>query len=149
MNDQKGCILALDVGDKRVGVAISDKLQKTCRPLVTLKKPSGEAERKIKELVDEHSPICIVVGIPTNEKGGMTYQGEKIKKFCHRLEKRLDVPIMYFDEYLSSEEAKQRLKIEGKNAIDHRKTGVIDALAASIILERYLSFLQSKSREQD
>jgi len=149
MPNSTGAILALDVGDRRVGVAVSDLSQRTSRPLAALKRASGEAERGILELIEQLSPVCIVVGVPLNQKGDPTSQSEKTLRFCRRLEKRVSVPIVQVDEYLSSDEAKQRLKIEGVRVDELRKTGVIDSYAASIILERYLDSIHADESEAD
>jgi len=126
--------MGLDVGDKRVGVSVSDPLLILASPLGTF--PRAEAEQRILKLVEEYHISKIIVGLPLNDDGTENEQCVKIKAFCRRLSRRTSVEIAYVDEYGSTCESKDLLKTGGGT------TGV-DAAAACLILERAFNPLQS------
>lgn len=134
-------ILALDVGDVRVGVAILDTAVAVPLAIGTFSRARGEAERLIIDLCSERSIAHILVGLPLSEDNRENPQCEKVRNFSRRLEKRINVQLEFIDEYLSSEEAMQRLREQG---VRKPEVGQIDAQAAVILLERYL--LQSSQR---
>lgn len=129
-------IIALDVGDVRVGVALFDRGAGVPLPHVTLARANGEAERQIRALCEERVVAKILVGLPLSDDGAENVQSEKVRNFARRLAKRIDIPIEFVDEYASSEEARQRLYDAG---VRSPEIGRIDALAATILIERYLS----------
>jgi len=131
-------ILALDVGDVRVGVAVCDALGLTVRPLEALSRQGGQVEQSIIALAERLKATKIVVGDPLSALGEETGQSRKIERFCRRLSRRTTLPIERVSEYLSSEEAKERLGLHSSSAVEVRASGVIDSNAAAIILERYL-----------
>src|SRR5215213_5831390 len=95
-------LLCLDVGDKRVGVALGSAVPKTVKPLCTLERAAGKAEREILKIIEKHGIKHLVVGLPLNEDGTINEQCVKIEKFCGRLKKRSGVEIVFVDEYASS-----------------------------------------------
>ena len=119
--------MGLDVGDKRVGVSISDPLLMLASPLGVFLR--SEAEQRILKLTEEHRISKIVVGLPLNDDGTENEQCLKVKAFCRRLGRRTPVEIAYIDEYGSTCESIDLLKAGGGT------TGV-DAAAACLILER-------------
>lgn len=121
-------ILALDVGDKRVGLAVARAPSLVPTQLETVLRK--DAEKRILDLINKEKFETIVVGLPLSENDNTTEQAESIKRFATRLKKRAQVKIEFVDEYDSSEEAKNRIKLVG---------GSIDAISAQIILERYLN----------
>lgn len=131
-------LIALDVGDKRVGVAVAHGAIVT--PRDTFDRAQGEAEGKILELIAELGATTLVVGMPYGERGERNEQCEKVEAFCRRLERRTQISIVYVDEYASSAEARELLGITGKRASKQiRKGGMIDAQAASILLQSYIN----------
>lgn len=131
-------ILALDVGDVRVGIAVCDALGLTVRPLEALFRAGGHAEQRVVALAERLEATKIVVGNPLSALGEETEQSRKIERFCRRLSRRTSLPVEKISEYLSSEEAKERLGVVPSRAPQVRASGVIDSTAAAIILERYL-----------
>lgn len=126
-------LLALDVGDKRVGSALSQGFQGN--PHLTWQRGGGEAEREIGKLVKQHSIQRIIVGLPLNEEGALTAQCKKIFSFCRRLKRRVGIPIEFVDEYLSSKEAEEAIFGPG---FRKKKKGMTDSASAAIILNAYL-----------
>lgn len=128
--------LSLDVGDVRVGIAAMDANIKLPFPVGTIDRAKGEAERAILKLCQERNVTRIIVGLPLSEDGNENDQCVKVRNFARRLSKRISIHVDFIDEYYSSEEASQRLREQG---ITRPEVGRVDALAATIILERYLS----------
>ncbi|MCG2767811.1 MAG: Holliday junction resolvase RuvX [Anaerolineae bacterium] len=135
-------VLALDVGDRRVGIAISDPIGMLARPLTVVKR-SGRDYQRIADLAKEHGVELIVAGYPRNMDGSEGEQARKVEAYLAGLEEHIDVPIELWDEQLSTFEA-QRLMIEaGRRARERRER--IDAAAAAVILQDYLD--TGKGRE--
>jgi len=134
----------LDIGDKRIGVAVSDPLGMLARPLLVLEN-SGE-ESTIKELlklVEQYQAERIIVGLPLAMDGGMGLQAEKIKALAEKLKLKTQVPLEYRDERGTTEEAKSILEDTGKKKKDmFVKKGSYDAIAAAVILQSYLNETQ-------
>lgn len=123
--------LALDVGDRRVGLALGDSQVRIAVPFGYLEQ-SDTIFRQIAEIILQHSVTTVVIGYPRNQSGEATKQTEIVEKFAGQLSKiDLDAQIVFQDESLTSVEAERRLgRVKDK--------GEIDAEAASIILQDYL-----------
>ncbi|MDZ4786384.1 MAG: Holliday junction resolvase RuvX [bacterium] len=132
-------ILSLDVGTKRVGLALTNEEGEFPFPFKTYNRAAGEAESKILLLLEQRGIELVVVGLPLNVKGDKTEQCKDVEKFCRRLSKRSKIKIEFVDEHLSSEEAKERLTEAkgGRISVSDLKAS-IDAAAAAVILEYYL-----------
>lgn len=129
--------MGLDVGDKTIGVAISDLLQITAQGITTIKRESKEKDlNRLEAIIKEYNIKKVVVGLPKNMNNTVGPQGEKVIKFAERLKNKLKVEIIYEDERLTTSAA-ERLLIEGDMRRDKRKT-VIDKVAATFILQTYL-----------
>ncbi|MFD2681374.1 Holliday junction resolvase RuvX [Bacillus seohaeanensis] len=132
-------VMGLDVGSKTVGVAISDELGWTAQGIETI---SINEEQKVfgidrvSELVSEYSVDKIVVGFPKNMNNTIGPRGEASKAYGSMLEKRLNIPIILWDERLSTMAA-ERVLLEADVSRKKRKK-VIDKMAASMILQGYL-----------
>lgn len=130
-------IMGLDVGDKTIGVAISDLLGLTAQGLTTIRRESKVKDyAALEEIMKEYEIKKVVVGFPRNMNGSVGPQGEKTIKFATKLKNKFNVEIIYQDERLSTMAAEKML-IAGDVRRDKRKT-VIDKVAASIILQAYL-----------
>ena len=127
----KKSILALDVGDRRVGVALADSQIKIAVPYGYLER-SDKIIQQITELMLDHDIDTLVIGYPRNQSGEATKQTESVEQFAKELsEIEIDADLVFQDESLSSVEAERRLgRVKDK--------GEIDAEAASIILQDYL-----------
>lgn len=128
-------ILSLDIGDARIGVSIGYSETKNCFPLEAIKK--SEALEKIKKLIEQKNISLLVVGLPLDENNKETTTSKKIRELANKIKSETnDIPIVFVDEYYSSQEAKERLNIKVKDK-KVRDTGIIDSVSATIILERY------------
>jgi putative Holliday junction resolvase len=131
--------LALDVGRKRVGVAVGDRTVPPI-PLSTLDRAQGRAEAGILRIITERQIERVVVGIPLHEDGRSSPQCEDVRRFIRRLERRAPgVAFVEWDEFGSSAEARERLGHSQKFHRKDRESGELDATAAAIILEGYLA----------
>ncbi len=130
-------LLGLDVGSKRVGVAIADNNLRIATPIDTFNRARGEAEREILRIITERQITTIIIGLPYGANEGTTSQFESITRFTERLKKRTTAKVVYVDEYCSSSEAEEKLAETGRRLATRRKH-LVDALAASIILDSYL-----------
>lgn len=133
-----GRILAIDYGEKRVGIAISDPLRIFAKPLQVLAN-SGMAGviGEIKALVDLHSISKILVGMPYAIDGSLTPKTEETMEFYDRLSLASSVPVIHYDERYSTSEAEAELKRLGYTWQEAAK--IKDAMAACLILKEYLS----------
>lgn len=135
-------ILCLDIGDKRIGVAVSDPLGMTAQGLDTIIRHHFKEDcRKIRAILEEYSVEKIVIGLPLNQEGQEGPQAKKIRYFVEGFEKELkqaglEVKIEWWDESLSSREAEAILLEADLSRKKRRK--VIDKMAAVLILQRYL-----------
>jgi putative Holliday junction resolvase len=131
-------VIALDVGTKRVGVAFGDETTKVATPHDTFPKAQGRAESIIVALVEREQIGKVIVGLPLNEDGSLNEQCLLVIRFCRRLERRLNVPVLCVDEYLTSVESQEILGLSGKKERALRRTGEIDAMSAALILKGFL-----------
>lgn len=129
--------LALDMGQVRIGVAITDDKNLLSLPLEVIDRTKVKAIYRIKDLVREYKITDIVIGLPLKKDGTSEIQVEKIKNFTNKLlEKIKDINIHYFDERYTTKLAHTHLREMNKNAKKSRQS--VDMIAASIILEDYL-----------
>lgn len=134
--------LGLDIGDKRIGVAISDPGQILASPLVTIVKDNDEkAIKVILELVSKHGVHCIVVGMPYSLDGNIGKQANKVMAFVEMLSKSTETDIKTWDERLSTVAA-ERLLVEA-GARRNKKRLQRDAAAAAFVLQGYLDSLKA------
>ena len=132
-------VLALDVGDRRIGVAISDPTGTIASPLTTVRRVSEAKDHQaIADLVDRHSVERVVVGLPRTLRGELGPQAQKVMRFGERLAQVLDVPVVYWDERHTTADAERivRARRRGRAA----RAGV-DEVAAAVILQSYLDSL--------
>jgi len=127
-------VLGLDVGEERIGVAMSDPLGITAQPLGVIDAESGIA--KLKELVSRHEIGLIVVGHPLTLKGERGERARSVEEFARNLGSTTGVPFALVDERLSSKAAERVIREMGKKP--SREKGRVDELAAVIILQSYL-----------
>ena len=135
MGDIMHKIMSLDIGTKRIGVALSDYLHITCSGHSCIQRePENEAVEQIKKIAKDNNVNKIVVGVPLNMDGTRGFQAENCIEFAKNFEK--DFEIAYEDERLTSEQAEENLRMK---KIDFRKNkGLVDIESACIILEQYI-----------
>ncbi|MCW5964310.1 MAG: Holliday junction resolvase RuvX [Bryobacterales bacterium] len=130
-------ILALDLGRKRIGLAISDGLGITAQGLPTLERTNIRADiGGIYHLATDREARAILLGLPRTLRGDEARQANWVREFGARLEKRSQMPVVYWDERLTSVEAERVLRQEGGDRLSMK--GKVDRLAAVILLQSYL-----------
>jgi putative holliday junction resolvase len=135
-------IIALDVGEKRIGVAVTDRLKKISYPLTTIENDTLAGPR-ISKILKEYDVEKIIVGIPYNLKGEEGYQTIQVKEFIVKNLKDSGVPIIYFDERFTTKISLKNLK-KGNNVQGNKKNGEADRIAASLLLNDYLTKVESE-----
>lgn len=129
--------LGLDIGEVRVGVAVSDPTGRVATPLEVLDARGllGDV-RPLRRIVEEYAPGVMVVGLPRSLSGEEGPQARSVREISERYAEMLDVPVEYWDERLSSAEARRIMT--GSGVSDRKKRGTLDKLAATLILQSYL-----------
>lgn len=134
-------IMAIDYGDQRIGLAVSDLLGMLCGEAWTMNEWDMErASKRIAEEAAVREVGTLVLGLPKNMDGSEGVRAEKSRAFKAMLERDSGLPVVLWDERRSSIEAHAILHAAGKKEKQHRKT--VDAVAASLILEGYLGSLK-------
>ena len=129
--------MALDVGDKKIGIAISDALLLTAQPRPTHRRKDLKSDiEALRILAAENEVHQLVVGQPLHMDGRESPQSQKVARFAEELQKALDIPMIFWDERLTSFEAEQQLEQMGLNWRQRREQ--VDKMAAMIILQNYL-----------
>ena len=129
--------MGLDVGDKKIGVAISDALMQTAQGRTTVKRTSVESDiERLRKLAEENEVHEIVVGQPLHMDGRPSPQSRKIADFARELQRATGIPTVSWDERLTSFAAEQHLEEMGLNWRQRREH--IDRVAAMLILQGYL-----------
>ena len=133
-------IMALDVGSKRIGVALSDPLKITAQGLQTFQRTTlAEDIRGLWKLMDEHEVSQLVVGLPKNMDGSVGFKAEEVQQFITDLTAERPMEVIWVDERLTTVSAERTL-LEADVSRAKRKK-VIDKMAAVIILQSYLDRL--------
>ena len=126
-------IIALDIGTKRIGIAVSDALWLGASPIETIKRDNGSIE-KIKNLCKEYNTNTILIGVPYNMDGSLGFQATDCLNFSKPVKN--DYEILYQDERLSSDTAENILRSKGKKYTKNK--ALVDTAAACVILQEYL-----------
>jgi RNAse H-fold protein YqgF len=135
---EKGRIMALDLGTKRVGVAVCDELQITVRPVCVIQRKSWkELLRKITELIEEFDAIALVLGLPYNFDGSESEMSAEARRLHRNFSLSLKIPVYLQDERLTSINAHSYLHLQGYSEKEIRKR--IDSDAAALILNDFLA----------
>jgi putative Holliday junction resolvase len=141
--------LALDVGSKRIGVAVSDELGLTAQPVLTLERRRNTREdlRSLARLCRRYDAEGIVVGNPLGADGQITPQAAKIQTFASELAEVAKLPIHLWDERLTTHEAHQILYESGHARQSHHR--VVDQVAATLILQSFLDHQRDNPQARD
>lgn len=131
-------ILGLDVGEQRIGVALSDPLGWTAQGLCTLERSQEEEKdvNRLNQIIKEYEVEKVVVGLPKNMNGSLGPQAQKVQDFAQKLEAVCGVAVIFWDERLSTVLAERTL-LDADVSRKKRKR-VIDKMAAVVILQSYL-----------
>jgi len=138
-------VLCLDVGERWVGVAVSDETKSLARGLGRIDRGDREVE-KIKKLIAEYEVESIIYGLPLRMDGSISSQTEKTMAFISKLQKEISIPFIPFDERLSSQQA-EAIMLQADLSRRKRKK-YIDKLSAQIILQNYLDSLKEDTLEE-
>ena len=136
-------VLAADVGEKTVGIAVSDEAGVFACPRTTLRRDGTEVSKLI-AIAREESVGEIVVGLPLSLDGSVGPSAARALEFADALRKSLEIPVETWDERMTTVQA-ERCLIEG-NVRRRRRRQVIDQVAATLILQGYLDFRQRRDR---
>ena len=133
----KGRVIGIDLGLKRVGLSISDDLGVFAHPLTTIYyKNQTQVLEEVMELAVEHQARGFVLGVPKNMDGTLGESARRSLRFARKLESRSDLPVILWDERLTTSQAEKEMIGLGKSR-RKRKAG-IDEAASVLILENYL-----------
>jgi putative Holliday junction resolvase len=136
-------LLGVDIGEVRIGIALSDPTGTLCTPLMTLDAEGvPKDQQRIAELAIEHEAQAIIVGLPINMDGSYGPAARLAQSFCRALRLETELPVITYDERLTSHEAEARLRAAGVQP--SRQKGRVDSAAAALILESYLASLQDR-----
>jgi putative Holliday junction resolvase len=137
MSSEPGRVMALDVGERRIGVALSDPTRMLASPLTTIRAvPRSTALKRILTLIRDYQVTALVVGLPLTMNGDIGPQATLVQQFVDELRPLIDIPISFVDERLTTVAA-ERMMIDLKIKPEQRRAR-IDEVAASIILQDFL-----------
>ncbi len=128
-------VLGLDIGERRVGVAASDPGRRVATPLMVL--PATDLVVAVTGLVEEYGADTVVVGLPLSMDGSEGPQALRVREAADELARELKVPVAFWDERLSSEQARRALRDAGRKT-GRRRNGQVDMVAATLILQSFL-----------
>ncbi len=129
-------VLALDIGERRVGVAMSDAGATIASPLAVLDAAAVERIVPVADLVTEHEVGLVVIGLPLSLDGEEGPQARRVREVGDRLARGLPVPVVYHDERLSSAQAGRSMRAAGRTGRQAR--GTLDKVAAALFLQAFL-----------
>ena len=130
-------VLGLDVGDRRIGVALSDSLGLTAQPLAVLQRHGAAKDvEAVRALVTQHEVGVIIVGLPLTMQGISGPQADKVTAFSAALRRRVAVPVKFIDERLTTVQGERALLETG--ASRRKRKQIIDQVAAQLILQQFL-----------
>lgn len=144
-----GRVLAVDAGERRVGLAMSDELRLLATPLKVLRRGDhglAGVVAEIGEIVRREGVAQVVVGLPLDADGTHGRQARRAERVAEILQRALDLSVVTWDERLSTQEAEEVLRAQGRSLKRLRQRGEIDAVAAAVILQDYLD---ARRREAD
>ncbi|HNR29428.1 MAG TPA: Holliday junction resolvase RuvX [Candidatus Hydrogenedentes bacterium] len=145
---EMGRVLALDVGEVRTGVAVSDPMRMIASPrdTIAMAAPAANIEA-VRRAVAETEAVCVVVGVPYDREGKPGPQAEKVLAFVEQLRAALDIPVETVDERFTTAGAERSLRMAEVRGRKRRK--VIDQVAAAEILRSFLDRLAAAKRAEE
>jgi len=136
-------VLAIDFGTNRMGLAVSDALGITAQGFPTLQRTRLDKDLlKIQELMEEYSIERVIVGNPLGHGGGETAMSRKAAEFAEKLRRRVNCPVLLWDERLTSVQANRALRDSGLSL--GKRQRAVDRVAATLLLQSYLDFLANE-----
>lgn len=142
-------LMGLDVGDKTIGVAVSDELGFGAHPVTVIRRTDSVRKDigRVRELAEEHNVERIIVGVPIMLAGTTGVQAEKVLAFIEEMRKRIRTPIETWDERLTTSEV-ERMLIETGHRREKRRE-IIDKHAAAVILQSYMDRQKHAARSEE
>lgn len=139
-SDGPGRILGIDLGARRIGVAVTDPTRTIASPLTTLTRRLGKRPpwKELERLVHENEVVGVVVGLPLALDGTETPWTTEVREFAERLKARTQLPVYLVDERMTSIEAEGAIRGLGLRKSRRENKALIDATAAAIILRSFL-----------
>ena len=139
-------IMALDIGETRVGVAVSDPMGRVATPVCVLPAPEvSSMARSFRRVLEDWEPELLLCGLPMTLSGEEGPQAERVREFAEVVANNIGIPLEFADERLSSAEAKRSLREKGLS--EKAMRGKVDMIAASIFLQSWLD-ARNGAREQ-
>lgn len=143
-------VLGFDIGDKTIGLAVSDALGITAQGLTTIRRTKLTQDLEVLDgIVKEYDIAVFVLGLPKNMNNTIGPQGNKVKQFASFMKKKWEIPIVFQDERLSTVAAHQMMSESGMHW--KKKKEIVDEIAAQVILQRYLdnrAILRERERHE-
>ncbi|NIM99151.1 MAG: Holliday junction resolvase RuvX [candidate division Zixibacteria bacterium] len=136
-------ILAIDFGERRIGLAVSDPLRITAQGLPTIDaKKTKDLFSHIQEIIKDKKVTKIVVGMPKNMDGSIGSEGEQVQKFIQKLAQKTGVEVTSWDERLTSVQSQKSMREMG---IKQKQKEAVDRISATLILQSYLDSLNKEN----
>ena len=129
-------ILGIDVGEARIGLALSDELGMLAHPLETVRVKEGNPIKRVAEVIQRDKVATVVIGLPRNMSGTYGPAADKAREFAAKLQALTPCTVKFWDERLTTVAAQKSLHEAGRNVKQSRE--VIDQVAAQLILQGYL-----------
>lgn len=140
-------ILGLDIGDRTLGVAVSDPLGFTAQGVCTIRRTKLKEDfEKLDAIVRQRNITRFVLGLPKNMNNTLGPQGNKVKQFAAQMKKKWDLPIEFQDERLSTVAAEQMMAASSMHW--KKRKELVDEVAAQLILQRWLDAKSRKDRHE-
>ena len=130
-------LLALDIGERRIGVAVCDRLGITCSGIACLQRNDRAWPQQLSKILKEYGAKGIVVGLPKNMDGTEGKQAADCRAAAQQVQDTIGLPVHMWDERLTTWEAKERLRNQGLN--EKKVSAKLDQTAAAIILESFIA----------
>jgi putative Holliday junction resolvase len=144
-----GRILAVDWGEVRIGLAVSDESQTLASPIDTLSRRQGKRFplHRFLELAAEHHPVGLLVGLPLSADGSEKESASAARELGELLAERTELPLELWDERMSTARALAAVREQGGST--QGRKGDVDALAAAVLLQTFLDFRRNRAREAE
>lgn len=138
------CVLGLDLGEKRIGVAGCDRLGLMASGLTTIHRRSFSQDMdELRQMIRDRDIDRLIIGLPYTMDGKIGFQAKRIQRLAQRISNAVELPIEFMDERLTSHEAKQLMGQQRRRS--NRDLGAVDRMAAALILQQWLDQKRQES----
>ena len=138
MSDEQGRVLAIDIGDKRIGLAVSDPTRTIAQPLATLTRRIGKRfpMKQLHGYLNEYEPVVVVVGLPLTEDGEVGDRALEARVIGDLIAEKTGLTVSYIDERMTTSRALRAVRDLGGGTRGRKQD--VDPLAATVILQQFL-----------